>query len=434
VAAANVFVLGMSEENLRTLREVPYAEDVRFRRLLTMEELQYGEISVPDLLRAARRTLDAFDGRIDAVVGFWDFPVSTLAPVLCAEYGLRGTSLESVVKCEHKYWSRLEQQKVTDAHPAFALVDLDGEPVPPRGVRYPMWLKPVKSFSSELAYGVSDDAEFQDAFAAIRDGVARVGKPFEDILDLLDLPPEIEAAGGQTCIAEEALSGDQVAVEGYVSEGRVTVYGVLDSHCYPGSSSFLRHQYPSALPGSVTARLTDISRRVVTRIGLDSVTFSIEFFHDPGTGAVGILEINPRHSQSHAELFHYVDGVPNHHCLLALALGRDPRLPRRAGPYRLAAMWYHRRFDDALVRRVPAEEEVRALERRVPGTRIDVRPRAGHRLSEMEDQDSYSYELAHVFTGADSETELREKYRRCVDGLDFAFEETRGEETRRCAS
>ena len=72
-----------------------------------------------------------FDGRIDAIVGYWDFPVSTLVPILGERYGIRSTSLESVVKCEHKYWSRLEQQKVIDRHPRFGRVDLDSRrPLP----------------------------------------------------------------------------------------------------------------------------------------------------------------------------------------------------------------------------------------------------------------------------------------------------------------
>ena len=85
----------------------------------------------PTLLDKAQGVLDAFDGRIDAIVGYWDFPVSTLIPILSERYGTRSTSLESVVKCEHKYWSRLEQQKVTDRHPRFGRVDLDSRrPVP----------------------------------------------------------------------------------------------------------------------------------------------------------------------------------------------------------------------------------------------------------------------------------------------------------------
>ncbi|PBO28010.1 hypothetical protein CLM84_22600, partial [Streptomyces albidoflavus] len=43
-------------------------------------------------------------------------------------------SLESIVRCEHKYWSRLVQREVApEAVPGFGLVDLDAEtPRPPR--------------------------------------------------------------------------------------------------------------------------------------------------------------------------------------------------------------------------------------------------------------------------------------------------------------
>ncbi|MBB6418122.1 hypothetical protein HDC93_003716 [Streptomyces sp. AK010] len=96
--------------------------------------------------------LDAFDGSIDAIVGYWDFPVSTLVPMLSERYGARSTSLESVVKCEHTYWSRLGQQKATDRQPPFGQVDLSAEPpCPPQDVTFPMWLKPALSYSSELA-------------------------------------------------------------------------------------------------------------------------------------------------------------------------------------------------------------------------------------------------------------------------------------------
>jgi biotin carboxylase len=345
--------------------------------------------------------------------------------MLSERYGTRSTSLESVVKCEHKYWSRLEQQKVVDEHPRFGRVDLEADdPGPPEGVRFPMWLKPALSYSSELAFGVKDQQEFREAVDEIRKGVARVGRPFEYILDRLDLPAEMAGVGGQVCLAEEALSGIQVAVEGYVHNGNVTVYGVLDSINYPDSSSFLRHQYPSALPEPVVRRLHDVSERVMRQIGMEAATFSIEYFYDPRTDAINLLEINPRHSQSHAELFEYVDGVPNHHCMLALALGEDPALPHRAGPYEVAAKWYYRWFADGAARRVPTPADIARIEREIPGVRVDVVPDEGQRLSDTPQQDSYSYELAHIFTGGNSEKELREKYDRCVAALGLAFDET----------
>lgn len=424
----NIFVLGLDEANLATLQNVPDAKSMRFHTLLTPEELQGSEVSVPGLLEAARRQLDAFDGAVDAIVGYWDFPVSTLVPLLAKEYGTRSTSLESVVKCEHKYWSRLEQQKVVDEHPRFGRVDLDAEdPGPPEGMSFPMWLKPALAYSSELAYGVENQEEFREAVGKIRDGIARVGRPFEYILDQLDLPPEMEDVGGMVCLAEETLTGIQVAVEGYVHNGEVTVYGVLDSINYPDSSSFLRHQYPSALPEPVLRRLRDVSVRVMEQIGMDTATFSIEYFYDPATDAINLLEINPRHSQSHAELFEFVDGVSNHHCMLSLALGRDPALPHREGPYATAAKWYHRWFTDGVAHKVPGPEGTAEVERQVPGVRVDVVPEEGQRLAHLPQQDSYSYEVAHIVTGGKDDDELREKYDRSIAALRLAFGE--GERT-----
>lgn len=150
---ANIFVMGLDDLNKETLERVPGADRYRFRPLLTIEELQFGDIDIAGLLAKAEKQLDDFDGPVDAIVGYWDFPVSSLVPILCEKYGLRSTSLESIIKCEHKYWSRLEQRKVISEIPGFGIVDLEGEAAVPEGLRYPLWLKPVKSFSSDLAFG-----------------------------------------------------------------------------------------------------------------------------------------------------------------------------------------------------------------------------------------------------------------------------------------
>ncbi|MBF6171907.1 ATP-grasp domain-containing protein [Nocardia blacklockiae] len=419
----DIFVLALDDGNLRTLEQIPDAERFNYHRLLGVEETQEGQIPIEDLLHKAQQELDGFDGKIGAIVGYWDFPVTALVPMLCRERGLPSADLEAVVKCEHKYWSRLEQSKVVDDLPKFGIVDLAGEARLPEGMRYPVWLKPVKSFSSELAFHVADDREFEDAVAQIREGVSRVGKPFEFVLDQVDLPPEIAEIGGQACLAEEALTGVQAATEGYVYQGKVTVNGALDSINYPDTPCFLRHQYPSQLPAEFVERMTDISERVITQMGLNNSTFSIEFFCDLDTGRVSVLEINARHSQSHADMFLAVDGIPNHHCMIRLGLGMDPSLPRGEGPYEIAAKWYYRRFTDGIVRRVPAAAEIEAIQRDIPGVTIEVTAAEGTRLSDAPAQDSYSYELADLFIGADSEAEMTRKYERCVDALHFEFED-----------
>ncbi|HVW44494.1 MAG TPA: ATP-grasp domain-containing protein [Amycolatopsis sp.] len=422
----NIFVVGLEDANLRTLRRVPGAEHYRYHTLLTVPEIQEGEIPIADLIDKAINQLDDFDGTIDAIVGYWDFPVTTMVPILCSRYGLPGPNLDGIIKCEHKYWSRLEQRKVTDAHPNFALVDLDGDDGPPEGLRFPMWLKPVKSFSSELAFKARDEEQFAEAVAEIRDGIERVGKPFQYVLDNakdLRMPPEVADAGALACLAEEAMQGVQAASEGYVYDGEVVVNGVLDSINYPRRSSFLRHQYPSQLPEAAVRAMIETSERVIRAIGLNNSMFSVEFFVLPDSADVCVLEINPRHSQSHAEMFEFVDGVPNHHCMVELGLGNRPDMPRGRGEYRLGSKWYHRRFRDGIVRRVPTAEELGRLRRDIPGVTVDVVPAEGQRLSDMDAQDSYSYELAFVYVGADSEDELADKYQRTVDTLRFEFEE-----------
>ncbi len=147
------------------------------------------------------------------------------------------------------------------------------------------------------------------------------------------------------------------------------------------------------------------------------------FFCHPESGQACLLEINPRHSQSHAELFEFVDGVANHHIMVQLGLGRDPGERRHRGDYQIAGKWYYRRFSDGLVTRVPTRGEVATLEAEIPGVKIAVVPEAGTRLSDLHGQDSYSYELAHLFVAAQTQREMEQKYRRCVDALRFEFEE-----------
>lgn len=421
---ANVFVVGLDQENLETLRDVPKLDEYRFHALLSIPELQSDEIAADVLVDKAQHQLDAFDGSIDAIVGYWDFPVSTMLPILCRRYGVPGASLEAVLKCEHKYWSRLEQEKAIDEHPKFALVDLDGTPEPPRDLTYPIWLKPVKSYSSELAFKVQNDEDFHEAVAEIAEGIGRFGEPFQFFLDQAELPPEIKDAGGSACLAEEAMSGLQAAVEGYSIDGRVEIYGALDSVNYPETSSFQRHQYPSQLPEGTIQHMEDVAKRVISHIGLTNIAFSIEFFVDPGSEAVWLLEINPRHSQSHAEIFELVDGVPNHHAMLRLALGHEPYMPYREGEWAIAGKWYHRRFGtDAVVRTAPTAEEIERIEQEFPGVTVQTTVREGERLSELPEQDSYSFDLAHLIVAGTDVADMEEKFHRATERLPFEFDE-----------
>jgi hypothetical protein len=72
-------------------------------------------------------------------------------------------------------------------------------------------------------------------------------------------------------------------------------------------------------------------------------------------------------------------------------------------------MW--RIFENALVQRVPSREELQALNQRFPSAEIQLHIDQGMRLSDLKDQDSYSYEVAVIFLAANNQHKLLQKYR-----------------------
>jgi hypothetical protein len=76
-----------------------------------------------------------------------------------------------------------------------------------------------------------------------------------------------------------------------------------------------------------------------------------------------------------------------------------------------------RHYGDALVRRVPSADELGRLGTEEPDVAIEVLVEEGMRLSALRDQDSYSYEVAVVYVGGDSEEELEARYRRVLERL-----------------
>jgi biotin carboxylase len=424
---SEIYVLGADEDNLAMLRDLP-GHSWNFHPLLTPEELVGAEdLDIPDLLDRAREVLDEAEPPPDAVIGYWDFPVSSMVPILCEERGLTSAPLRAVVCCEHKYWSRLEQAKVTDDVPGFGLIELEGHKGTgvslPEGVDFPVWVKPVKSASSALAFRVTDDAELDDALAEIREGIGQMGRPFEDVLSRIELPSEIAEVGAMAVLVEEEGHGRQATVEGYEQAGAVQIHGIIDSPTFPASPSFRSYQYPSRLPEPVQHRMVETAAAVIQQIGLTDSTFNVEFFWDEQDDRLVLLEVNPRHSQSHAWLFEQVDGVSNHESVVALALGKPPALPCHRGEHAVAAKCQVRRFTDGVVRRAPGRQQVAAIEEEIGRVHVKVLVSEGDRLSDQRLQDSYSFDLAHVFVAAQDEDDLVATFRRCVEALDISVED-----------
>ena len=306
----------------------------------------------------------------DGVVGTKDRS-ALLAALVAERRGLPGPSPGAVLACQHKPRSRaIQRQVVSVATPRFGL--FDGRPP---GFGPPWFVKPVVGRLSQEARRVDDPAELAETAEdpGYRDGYARIAA-------LAGL--RSEAVRG--FLVEELVAGQEVTLEGYVFRGRVTTIGITDAIKYPGTNSFWRFEYPSALPAERQRELVAVAERLLPALGFDGGFFNVEFLV-PDRGPAQIVEVNARIASQFAPLVQAVDGRSTYEALCALSCGDDPVW--EAGTGRGVAISYVVRvFEDAHVAAVPE-----------PDVGLEVLVRPGLRLSEQGTNDAASYRLA-IFT------------------------------------
>jgi hypothetical protein len=375
-----------------------------------------------DAFRWVRRTVARYrNGRIDGVVGTGDYPGCMLAAAVGEGLSRPSPRLTEVVHLSHKYYSReIQQRLVPEATPRFAAYDpLAWRAEPP--LAFPFFTKPVKGTMSIRARLVRSRAEFDESLRfSLRE---RIGKtlllrPFEQLLRRTT----DRRVPARWFVAESPLAGVQVTVDGFVQDGRATILGVVDSVMYPGTTSFMRFEYPSRLPAPVQARMADLAARLMAGSGFDHSCFNVELFWDEARDALHVIEVNPRMSYQFADLYERVDGTNTFDLQLALATGTPVCFVPRAGSHGAAASFVLRRFRDGRVRSVPTPEALSAAEKRFPGLRVKVLCRVGDRLS-GHDQDVGSFRYGIVNLSAPTREALEADWAEVARLLRFDFED-----------
>ncbi len=427
-------MLGLDDFNRRELASIREAETCRFRGLLDYNEIVVpasGGIEFERLREKAEASLAGLGGTIDGIVAFWDFPSSAMGGVLRNAHNLPGPTNEAIAKCEHKYWSRREQREVVpELVPDFCAVDpFASDPLSSIEIGYPFWIKPIKAHSSHLGFKISSADDLRAHLPEIRDRIGYYGVPFDEYLQHVEVPDSVRSVTGHWCIAEGMISaGQQCTLEGYVYNGEVTVYGVVDSiRGGKHRSSFSRYQYPSLLPRQAQDRMIEATRKVMTHIGYDGAPFNIEFYWDRRNDEIRLLEINARISKSHCPLFRMVDGASHQQVMVDLALGQRPDFPQRHGEFRIAAKFMHRVYADGIVRGMPSEEVIAQIQQVYPEARIRLLVRENDRLKHSYHRDSYSFELADIFLGGRNRKELLQKFDRVLELANFGIDRVRGD-------
>jgi biotin carboxylase len=295
-------------------------------------------------------------------------------------------------------------------------VDATQPAAAPPELGFPFFVKPVKGAFSVLARRIERPEELRALLES--DAVKEFTRGYMRIFNRLVAGLTDFACDGRFFLAEELLSGRLVTLEGFVAEGAVEILGIVDSGLDPTTQSFVRFDYPSALPGAVQARMADVARRVVRALGLDWTLFNIELVWDEVTDAVSIVEVNPRICGQFGDLYQKVDGTSSYEVLLSLALGRRPRIARGAGPFAAAASFPLRVFRPCTVAASPGEAAVAEAEADFPGALIWNECAAGEVLTDFAaDEDGSSHRYAVVNLGGASRAELSRRLVRVRERL-----------------
>ncbi len=379
----------------------------RWTREFPIDHAGFDLFSFPSKLRVLGFDLTRFVDRLAARAqrAGWQAVVSNheqfgaLAAAMLAErMGWPGTPVGAVLACQHKLHARRVLQSVApEANTGFELMAWRyGEPVPD-DIAYPVFVKPVKAAFSVLARKVRNRDELSALTRFSRRDLWLIGNLLDPVERMVQarLP---EAGSVHRMLLEQPVTARQYNLDGYVFGGDLRELGVVESVMYPGTQSFMRFDYPCAMPAAGRARAADVARRFLAATGFSHGLFNMEFFYDEVQDRLTVIEFNPRMAAQFSDLYLRVDGVDLHRVALELAHGRDPALlPHAQATAGLASSVVYRSFDPAARPAMPSAARRRELALQFPDAMLFCFPKTGGQIArDFKWLGSYRYGIVHL--------------------------------------
>lgn len=332
-----------------------------------------------DLWRFVERLTERYRGRIDAVFSSNEQFGALAAALIAERLGLPGSRPAAVLRAQHKYESRCRLAAVApDLVPPCRLVPYDLSLAAARRLDYPLFVKPVKATFSVLARRCDTPEQLIEHLRF---------RPWEKHIIQRLIAPHDQAlrrfpqfsVGSRHLLVEPVLQGRQINVDGFVHGGDLQLLGITDEQMYPDTMSFLRFEFPARCDAALAARVRDAAERVVAALELDHGFFNLEFFVDETSGALTLIEVNPRLAAQLAQFYEWVLGIDSYELGFAMALGRPLPFARPAR-WGAAASFVWRSFDGTSCPRLPTRADLDWLAAEYPDARLELYPKRGAAL------------------------------------------------------
>lgn len=341
-----------------------------------------------------------------------------IAALLAERLGLPGNDPLAIVACQHKYYSRLLQQKIIpEAVPRFAHIAYPLDTQAPIEIPFPFFIKPIKATYSVLCKKIENLTQLKQhlKFNYFEELLIRkLVRPFADLMPLLT-PMNVNPNG---LMIEEIVEGEQINLDGYSQDGEIYFLGVIDEVMYPGTQAFMRFEYPSRAPQQVQERAMEITTQVLQSINYRHGFFNIEFFYQPTTHELKIIEINPRTASQLMNLYERVDGYNPYDILFSLAVGDTPILKKGQGRFQSAASFIFRHFQKPHNQNEPSDEHIKQTLTQYPDANIMLYFKKGASLKrELKWLGSYRYAVLNL--GGKNRRDLFERFSSVCQQLNF---------------
>ncbi|HEU4320085.1 MAG TPA: ATP-grasp domain-containing protein [Acidimicrobiia bacterium] len=331
---------------------------------------------------------------IDAVVAADDTGVVTAARANVL-LGLSGNPPDAAEATRDKLTMRRRLASSEILQPRFQAIDPETDPLDlVEQIGFPMVIKPRHRSASQ--------------------GVIRVDRP-EDLTETIERVREI-AGDDTTLIAEEYLHGSEVAVEGLVTNGELSVLAVFDKPDTSSGPYFPETIFvtPSRLEEADLAEVERVAGAAVRGLGLARGPVHIEMRVDRGRAR--LIEVAARSigGLCSRSLNFGLMGTTLESLILSNALGTGPRAPARQ-PVATGVLMIPTPAT-GILRNVAGEEEVR----QIPGvTGVDLTMVPGDLVVAPPEGERY---LGFVYARGELPDQVESALRKAMDVLEVQLE------------
>lgn len=373
-------------------------------------------------LRFIDRMVETYGGHIDGVTSNDDHWGALLSALIAQRLGLPGINPKVFVTCQHKALFRQAESHITPQHaPWFDVLEPGTAEHKIHSLRYPAFVKPVKSSFSVLARHVNSPSDLSQAihFTPYEKLAQHVALRSVYQLHTHVMEPSSKQPSLRAMLVESPMEGYQINIDGYARDGQIHFVGIVDSHMFVGTQAFKRFEFPTQLSPQAVEAAYEAAKTLLEGLGYNHGFFNVEAFIKPSASGHGwrvqIIEVNPRMARQLSSLYANGLGFDCWSALLALACNQ-PVEPPQGGLKPFAASFVRRSFDGQLPAH-PSPTQVALAQQRFPDARLQlyVKPRGLGKAREIKWVGSYRYAVTNM--AATSRQALFEDYDALIQTL-----------------